>query len=269
MLKHIALTILLCALPAAAAEDYATQMTQATVKIFNRSSTAAGFFVRPSGCDQCSDKPLLLVTAGHVFEKMTGEQATIVFRKLQPDGTFVRQDHPVKIRDGTKPLWTQHSKYDIAVLAMEIPPGMSLTPIELDSLADETALKESGMHIGSDLLILGYPFRIEANGAGFPIARHGSIAGYPLWPVQTNVYLMVDFTTFAGDSGGPVFIADPRQKEKGEHARPLVLGIVIAQIREDEKINSIYEEETVHHPINVSKVIQAAFVRETIELVRH
>jgi len=159
---------------------------------------------------------------------MTGEQATIVFRKLQPDGTFVRQDHPVKIRDGTKPLWTQHSKYDIAVLAMEIPPGMSLTPIELDSLADETALKESGMHIGSDLLILGYPF------ASKPMAR---FSHRPPW-IDRGISALAGadervsdgrFHDFRRRQRRPGFHCRPPPKGKGEHARPLVLGIVIAQ----------------------------------------
>lgn len=269
MLKHIALFVLLCAVPAFAnCEDYATRMTEATVKVFNRGSTATGFFVRPPVDSGVGKKQLLLVTAGHVFQKMSGDKAIIVFRKAQADGTYTRFDREVKVRDGDKPLWTQNPDYDIAVLPMDIPDKVVIAPISFDSLADEQTLKQSGIHIGSDLLVLGYPLRVEANGAGFPIARHGSIAGYPLWPVKKQVKFLIDFTTFAGDSGGPVFIADPREKDKGEFAPPLVLGIVLAQIRHDERLNTLNEEETVHYPMHLSEIIHAAFVRDTIEQLK-
>ncbi len=79
---------------------------------------------------------------------------------------------------------------------------------------------------------------------------------------------MIDFTTFGGDSGGPVFIADPRHSGCEDDERPLVLGIVVSQLRHDEKLVIMNEERTVHHPMNLSTVVDAQFVRETIEQLR-
>jgi hypothetical protein len=116
--------------------------------------------------------------------------------------------------------------------------------------------------------MMGFPMRFEANGAGFPITRHASVASFPLTPIQPHKTFLLDVTTFAGDSGGPVFICDPAEKEKGDDARPLVIGIVLAQHFSDEKINTIYEDQTVRHPLNLSVIIHAQFVRETIEKFR-
>ncbi len=121
--------------------DYATRMTLATFKIFNKDSTATAFLVRPPGGLDIKDKQLVLVTARHVFERMTGEHAMLVLRKLDADGAFVRQDLELKIRDGSHPLWTQHATSDVAVLAVTLPDDVIARPIDFTSLADETALR--------------------------------------------------------------------------------------------------------------------------------
>jgi len=109
--------------------------------------------------------------------------------------------------------------------------------------------------------------RIEANPAGFPVVRHGSIASFPLTPVQLFPTFEADFSTFAGDSGGPVIVCDPRSKTPAGQS-PLVLGIVISEIREDEKMAMLNEERTVHVPMNLGNAVQARFVRETIEMLK-
>ena len=104
--------------------------------------------------------------------------------------------------------------------------------------------------------VFGYPTRFEANTAGFPIGRHGTIASHPLTPISANKFFLVDFTTFEGDSGGPVFVTYRDQ--------PVILGIVLAQFRHDERIKTMYEENVVHHPLNLSKVVHALYIREAV-----
>jgi hypothetical protein len=116
----------------------------------------------------------------------------------------------------------------------------------------------SGLHICSPLFVLTYPQRFEGNAAGFAVARQGIIASHPFLPVQRHHTFFADFTTFAGDSGGPVFVA-------GKDAHPLLVGIVLAQSRHDERVKTEYEERVLHHPLGLGTVLHAQFVRDTIE----
>ena len=87
----------------------------------------------------------------------------------------------------------------------------------------------AGLHICSSIFVLTYPQRFEGNAAGYAVARQGIIASHPFLPVQTHHTYLADFTTFAGDSGGPVFVS-------GADGHPLLIGIVLAQFRHDERV---------------------------------
>ena len=108
------------------------------------------------------------------------------------------------------------------------------------------------MHICSSLFVLTFPQRVEANKAGFAVARSGIISSQPFLPIARHQTYLAEFTTFAGDSGGPTFVAD-------KEGHPLLIGIVIAQLRHDEKIKSAYEERTMHYPLGLGTVLHAQF----------
>jgi hypothetical protein len=251
----------------AQATDFATQALEATYKLFNKDSTATGFFVRIPPTPGNSGKGLVLVTAGHVLTKMSGDTAIIVLRQPAGDGSYRRRDFPVAIRAQQKPLWTAHPDQDVAVMRVELPAEAAVAGIPLDCLASEEVLKEVHLHVASPLCVLGFPTRFEANSAGFPVARHASIASFPLTPVKLYKTFLADFSTFNGDSGGPVFTSDSRLKEAAEAAPPLVIGMVLAQFRHDEKINTLYEERILHEPLGLANVLQAQYVRETIAML--
>jgi hypothetical protein len=130
--------------------------------------------------------------------------------------------------------------------------------LPLAALADEARLTAAGLHICSSLFVLTYPQRMEANDAGFAVARQGIIASHPFLPIQRQRTFLADFNTFAGDSGGPVFVA-------GTDGHPLLVGIVLGQFRHDERVKTEYEERTIHHPLGIGIVLHAQFVRDTIE----
>lgn len=239
-------------LQAAPAEDGATALVECTFKLFNRDSTATCFLLHPDA----APTNIFLVTASHVFAKMTNDEALLVLRIGGTNDTFSRKDYPLKVKRNKRPTWYKHPTEDIAVLQLPADPAQTFPSLPLSCLAEEKQLKQLDLHICSEVFIFGYPTRFEGNPAGFPIGRHGAIASHPFTPVSANKYFLVDFNTFAGDSGGPVFIT--------RHGQPLILGMILAQYRHDERITTLDEERTIHYPLGLSKVIHAGFIREAV-----
>ena len=243
--------ILSCA--AAMAGDFATEMVDATFKLFHVDSTATCILVRRDAPDQS----LYLVTAAHVLERTKGDTAIVVLRERRADGSYQRRDHTIGIRRDGKPLWVRHGIEDVAVLGLLEAPPVAVSALPLAAIADEAGLTAAGLHICSPIFVLTYPQRFEANDAGFAVARQGIIASHPFLPVQRHHTYFADFTTFAGDSGGPAFVA-------GKDGHPLLVGMVLAQSRHDERVTTEYEERTIHHPLGLGTVLHAQFVRDTI-----
>jgi secreted trypsin-like serine protease len=207
---------------------------------------------------EAPDQALYLVTAAHVFDGVKGDTAIVVLRARRGDGSYQRRDHTITVRRGGKALWVRHATEDVAVLRLSEPPPVPAAALPLSAIAGEASLTAAGLHICSPLFVLTYPQRFEANDAGFAVARQGIIASHPFLPIQAHHTYLADFTTFGGDSGGPVFVA-------GGQGHPLLIGIVLAQFRHDEQVTTEYEERSIHHPLGLGSVLHAQFVRDTIE----
>lgn len=235
------------------ANDFATEMLDGTFKLFHPDSTATCFFItRPA------DKTLYLVTAAHTLERAKGETVIVVLREKKADDTYSRLDYTIHIRSGEKPLWVKHATEDIAVLRLTNATPVPVASLPLSSLCDGARLQKSKVHICSPVFVLTFPARFEGNEAGFPVARQGIISTHPFVPVQKYHTFLADFTTFAGDSGGPVFI-------RGTNGHPLILGMVLAQYRHDEQAEMEYVDISIHHPMGLGTVVHAQFIRETID----
>ena len=255
-MKQVILTLLLGVISCAvsSAGDFATEMLDATYKLYHVNSTGTCVLIRREPPDQC----LYVVTAAHVLEGTKGDTAIVVLRERRADGSYQRHDHTVTIRRDDKPLWVRHVTEDVAVLRLVEAPPVPVSALPLAAIADEARMTASGLHICSPLFVLTYPQRFEANGAGFAVARQGIIASHPFLPIERHHTFFADFTTFAGDSGGPAFVS-------GADDHPLVVGIVLAQSRHDERVTLEYEERTIHHPLGLGTVLHARFVRDVIE----
>lgn len=239
------------------ASNFATKVTDATFKLFHPESTATCFLLR----EEKADAPYYLVTAAHVLGRIKEETATLVLRRQKDDGGYERVDHKIRIREETKPLWVQHKTHDVAVLKISGPMPVPVSALKLEWLADAERLKKSEVRVCSSLFVLTYPTRFEANAAGFPVARQGIFSSPPLLPANDHPTFLADFTTFAGDSGGPVFIAKGDEKKT-----PLVVGIVLGQHFHDEKFRSEYQEHHLRHPLGLGVVLHARYIRETFDL---
>ena len=124
----------------------------------------------------------------------------------------------MRTRDGDKQLWTKHPELDVAALRVEVPKGVDLAPFPFDRVADESWAKKKKVRAGQDVFVACFPVRLEANPAGWPLLRKGSIATHPLTPAAGAKTILVDYAHFEGDSGAPL-VAYP----DGE---PLVVGLV-------------------------------------------
>jgi len=271
---QLPLSVLLClaaagVLPAADATDAVTEMMTATFKITHKDSTATCFLIARPAAPASHKQEVILVTAAHVLEKMSGDECRLVLRERLDDGTFERKEWPLKIRSGGQPRWAKHPGVDVAALTAVLPASVSSVALPLDCLADEAAITSGKLRCGDEVTVLCYPAQLEATGAGFPVLRRGTVASFPLTPVNSHRTYLVDYSTFGGDSGAPVMIR-PRGdvgQSKTIEGHPLVVGLVIGQHRQTDKVKLPYEERTVHQPLGLAIVVHAEFIRQTIHTV--
>lgn len=243
-------------------DDFHTLMMRATVKLKHDKSTAAGFVLRQ---DRPSDKGgprSVLVTAAHVFDKSPDSETSLIYRSRQPDGGYKKETAPLAIRKDGQPLWTRHPSEDVATIAITLPDNADVPVVSTNLLANDELLRQQRIHPGLMVTLLGYPHRTEANDAGFPILRTGSISSFPLIPAAANKTFLLGSNTFEGDSGGPVFVAETGRE--GD-AKPLILGLMHGQRFIDEEMSMIYGSSKVRHRLGLGIVVQAEFIRQTLE----
>ncbi|MCB1131873.1 MAG: trypsin-like peptidase domain-containing protein [Verrucomicrobiae bacterium] len=238
------------------AGGHGDRMLGATFKFFHPASTSTCFLMRHG-----EEEALFLVTTAHTVEKTNGEKGTLVLRVPQEDGSYQRKDHEIPIRRGDDPLWVKHPQQDVAVLRLEEPLPVEVEALSSEVLASEEELRAAKVEVGTRLLVLTYPQRFEANGAGFPVARQAVFASPPLLPSKTHPTFLADYTTFAGDSGGPVFM----ETEEGS-GEPMIVGLVLAQHHHVDKMKSEYEEREIRYPLGMGTVLHARYILETLEL---
>lgn len=248
----LALLVYLSLVCGAGAEDFASQVLKATFKFYHEDSTSTCFLVKRD-----KDPSLYLVTCAHTVEKTKGETAVLVLREAHPDGSYERCDHTISIRKAETPLWVRHEKEDVAVLKLGEKLPMGVEGLPESSLLNEASLQAAGVHLCSPLFVLTFPQRFEANAAGFPVARQGIFASPPLLPLKSHPTFLGDFTTFSGDSGGPVFF-------RSEDGSPKVAGITIGQHHHNERTNSELEERLQRQPLGLGIILHATYVREVI-----
>src|SRR5262249_45264132 len=158
---------------------------KATFKFENPKSTATAFLLTRPAPAAPQKAQWILVTAGHVFESMAGDEATLQCRRKESDGVYKRAPLKLALRKAGKPVWTKHPSADVAAIYV-VPPADDTPKLPISLLATDDSLKQCDIHPGDRLMCLGYPHRVESNDAGFPVLRNGPIASFPLLPTKVT-----------------------------------------------------------------------------------
>jgi hypothetical protein len=242
------------------ANDLLMSLMNATFKVFNSASTGTGFIVQDTRPGSGATN-VILVTADHAFAKAKGDFVLVVCRRKNSEGVWERVDHKVIIRNDEKKMWVSHPTQDIGALRFTMPTNVVYEALELKQIATEKDIVSSGITVGSDLFFFSYPGLVEANGAAFPLYRPCVIAGYPLLPVKQFPVYRLSMPAHGGDSGAPVSLA------KAVHGKPLIVGLVISRMLNDDKLQAKGESIEFKRDLDIGCMVQAPFIRETIQLL--
>ena len=241
------------------ADEPLEDLLSATFRITDGNHSGTCFFVSGNAVESSRPLQVVLVTAAHVFEQMSSEECELILRKESEDKQYSRSVVSIQIRDGDKPRWTRIRDIDIATLLVDLPEDVSVKPFALEQIVGEAKLKDRTVRVGQETWIACFPAKLEANEAGWPVLRKGSIASYPLTPVTSNKTILVSYNVFGGDSGAPVAVIVDN--------RPLIVGVASGMQRQTDKSTLPFEERTMHTPLGLSIAVQAHYLRETIELM--
>jgi hypothetical protein len=244
--------------------DLSTDLMKATVQLEQPLGTGSrtvgtGFLISAPTPD---GRPrIVLVTAGHVLDKMPAAQAKIGYRTLSADGVWRYDPQALKIRnDGETPIWTRHPTRDVAVMEVQAPPEFARAAIPLSYLATDETFDENALGPGDELMALGFPRGLAANPAGFPILRAGRVASFPLGPSANNPTFLLDFAVFPGNSGGPVYMSQAARRRPGADGTKdsqFIAGLLTQQV------------ELGGERLEIGIVTHAKFIREAIDLLDH
>ncbi len=244
--------------PAATADERIEDVLGATFRLDGGDASGTCFLVKAGDA-------MVLVTAAHVLERSTGEEANLILRERKPDGTYGRRETKIRVRDGARALWRRHPVEDVAALKIALPDGVAVTPFRLSQLADEADVTAGRVRVAQEIWIPTYPAQLEANAAGWPVLRRGTIATHPLKPVREVKTFLVDAATFGGDSGAPVVVHSGASAEEPDGSEPMVVGLILGMHRQTDRSTMPFEEKTTHMPLGLAIVLQAPFAREVVE----
>lgn len=254
---------------AAEGESFTEALMRSTFKIAGQDTLGTAFILGKSDPKNEGRSFYILITAAHVLEGMKGEFATLFLRTRKGE-VYTKLPHRIRIRNEQVPIWSRHPDLDVAAMPVPIPPEADIYLASTDFLATDERIRDLEINAGDEVFVLGYPYGVESNEAGFPILRSGKIASFPLLPTVKTKSFLLDFEVFTGNSGGPVFI-DQQMRTIGSAARVgnfvSVLGIVSQERSVTEKIQSIEGYRVKSHKLGLAVVVHASFLAELVESI--
>jgi S1-C subfamily serine protease len=255
--------------PPAPSLELNTLLMHATFLIFGPNKTDIGkqsfgtlFAMALPKKDDPKEGSLVLVTAAHVLNDIGGDEATLLVRRKQSDGTYDPFQAKIAIRKNNIPLYVAHPMPDVAVMYGDIPNVVFITGVTPEFLADDKRLEDVEVHPGDEIMVLGFPLAATLPG-GFPVLRSARIASYPMTPAKNIKGFVVDLFLYPGNSGGPAYFTFVNRIYKGNIHLGVEQGILGLVIQESRSSLPEFKEKS----LNLGVIVPAVFIRETIDLL--
>ncbi len=203
----------------------------------------------------------VLITAAHVLNNLVGDNATLILRRKNTDGTFSPYPFPIKIRENGRNLYFTHKDADVAAMYLSVPGDAEMKHLPLDFLATDERLIGLGVHPGDELRCLGYPIGVDFD--TFPVIRSGLLASYPLTPSKVVKTFYYNFHIFPGNSGGPVYFVF-NSRTLGNVIQMGVQQGVIGLVSQQLNSTALGFEAA---QLDMGKIVPSSFIIETIALL--
>lgn len=253
---------------AARSQDLNTELMNSTFEITGpgkaAGSTTGGtvFFLGKPMKDDPQREYYVLITAAHVLDKISGDDAILFLRKQDENGSFSKEPYPIKLRQNGKNLYVTNSDADVAAMYEKLPKMTNLSMLPVSGLADDALLEKLKIHAGDELLCLGFPLSADLN--GFPIIRTGILASYPITPSKSVKQYYYAFHIFPGNSGGPVYFNFQDRMQAGTPSlggmQQGIIGLVSQQVT-----STLPEYAGV--PLDLAIVIPSSYIKDTLSLL--
>jgi len=85
---------------------------------------------------------IVVVTAAHVFADISGDNAELLLRRKNADGTYATFGYRFPIRKNGEPLYVRHPSADVAAMYGNIPDEVPMTGLTPDALMTDQNLEE-------------------------------------------------------------------------------------------------------------------------------
>lgn len=205
---------------------------------------------------------IVIVTAAHVLEEIAGDNASLLLRRKNNDGTYSPFAYQLRIRQNSQPLYVRHPTADVAAMYADVPDEVPMTGLSPDFLVTDKTLEDIEVHPGDDAYVLGFPLAASAPG-GFPILRVGHIASYPLTPMAVVKQWEFDLKVFGGNSGGPVYFSYVNRLFKKQIHFGVMQGILGLVIQEEHSAFPQFADKELGYGV----VVPAQYIRETLDML--
>jgi hypothetical protein len=173
------------ALPPSPSEEINTVFMHSTFRISgvsksdpNKTSFGTVFIMGVPLKDNPKISSAVLVAANHVLNDIGTDEATLLVRRGNAEGTYTAYPYNIRIYERGKPLYVHHNTADVAAMYVDLPSDIPLTAVPPSFLVDDKILEDIDLHPGDEAFCLGFPLAASSPG-GFPILCTGHIASYP------------------------------------------------------------------------------------------
>lgn len=212
----------------------------------------------------------VMITAAHVLAGIQGDMAILYLRRKTNETDWILTPFPLAIRSNGRELWTKHPSADVAAMYIALPKETAIPLVPTTLLAGDKEISDYEIHAGDALNVLGYPFGIASNDAGFPVLRSGKIASYPLLPTAKTRTFLLDFAVFPGNSGGPVYFSESTRTYQGLlHGGNFnfIAGLVSEEKLQTEQLVGIFSAEMHQYQLGLAVIVHASLIRQTIDML--